>query len=47
VADIYELRWVCFALSRAESDSNTRTEADHRIACLRGEIPRPWTWNQL
>jgi hypothetical protein len=47
VADIYELRWVCFALTRAESDSNTRTEADHRIAGLRGEIPRPWTWNQL
>jgi len=47
VADIQELRWVCFSLGRAAVDSRAAAEARHRIACLRGEIPRPWTWTAL
>jgi aminoglycoside phosphotransferase (APT) family kinase protein len=47
LADIAELRWTCFALMRAATSSNAAHEARHRIACLRGEYPRPWTWNAL
>ena len=47
LADIRELRWVSFAMSKSFTDSSTRLEATHRISCLRGEVPRPWTWNAL
>jgi aminoglycoside phosphotransferase (APT) family kinase protein len=47
LADIIELRWVCFAISKADRDRAAGAEARHRIACLRGEIPRPWTWTAL
>lgn len=44
IASIQELRWTCFALRMAETEPRDRAEALHRIACLRGEVPRPWTW---
>lgn len=44
LAKIQELRWVCFVLSKSGSNAAARREAHHRIACLRGDIPRPWTW---
>ena len=44
LADIQELRWVVFVLGKAASSSRAANETRHRIACLRGEIPRPWTW---
>lgn len=47
LADIQELRWTAFALSKAETSTNAAAEARHRIACLRGDIPRPWTWNAI
>jgi aminoglycoside phosphotransferase len=47
LADIAELRWTCFALMKAATSSKAAHEARHRIACLRGEYPRPWTWNAL
>lgn len=48
LADIQELRWVTFALTRAATgDHAAATEARHRIACLRGKHPRPWTWRAL
>lgn len=47
LADILELRWVCFALGKAASDPVAADQAHHRIACLRGEIPRPWHWAAL
>ncbi|MFJ9782589.1 phosphotransferase family protein [Amycolatopsis sp. NPDC101161] len=43
-ADIQELRWVCFALSKAEDDSGLAEQTRHRIACIRGDVPRPWSW---
>jgi aminoglycoside phosphotransferase (APT) family kinase protein len=46
-ADIQELRWVCFALSKSTVSAHAATEARHRLACLRGEVPRPWSWNAL
>ncbi|KIH97096.1 hypothetical protein LP52_21225 [Streptomonospora alba] len=45
LAEIQELRWVCFTLSKAESRPGAAEEARHRIRCLRGHVPRPWTWN--
>lgn len=44
LADIQELRWVCFVLSKSESSSNAAAETRHRISCLKGEVPRPWKW---
>jgi len=47
LADILELRWVCFALAKASTDRVAADQARHRIACLRGEIPRSWRWTAL
>ncbi|MBB5912784.1 aminoglycoside phosphotransferase (APT) family kinase protein [Nocardia transvalensis] len=47
VADIQELRWTAFALSVASGRVAAAAEAHHRIACLRGEFPRPWKWSAL
>jgi hypothetical protein len=47
LADILELRWVCFALAKASTNPVAADQARHRIACLRGEIPRPWRWTAL
>ncbi len=47
LADIVELRWTCFAIKKAAVSNKAAHEARHRIACLRGEHPRPWTWNAL
>lgn len=44
LADIQELRWVCFALSKADTRTDAAREARHRIACIRGDLPRPWSW---
>ncbi|MDQ3886986.1 MAG: aminoglycoside phosphotransferase family protein [Actinomycetota bacterium] len=44
LADIQELRWVCFVLSKSVASAHAARETRHRIACLRGDIPRPWTW---
>ncbi|GAB3462662.1 phosphotransferase [Actinophytocola sediminis] len=47
LADIAELRWTCFALRKAATSATAAREVHHRIACLRGRHPRPWTWNAL
>lgn len=44
LADIQELRWVVFVLSKAASSPQAARETCHRLACLRGEIDRPWIW---
>jgi aminoglycoside phosphotransferase (APT) family kinase protein len=44
LASIRELRWTCFALSKANTNQRAVHEARHRLACLRGEVPRPWRW---
>ncbi|PFG50462.1 phosphotransferase family enzyme [Amycolatopsis sulphurea] len=46
-ADIQELRWVCFALSKADARQDAADQARHRIACLRGDLPRPWSWDAI
>lgn len=47
LADIQELRWVCFVISKSEGNEDASREARHRIACLRGEAPRPWSWKEF
>lgn len=44
LADIQELRWTNFVIGKSESNEAAGREVRHRIACLRGEVPRPWTW---
>ncbi|RPF21485.1 phosphotransferase family protein [Myceligenerans xiligouense] len=44
MADIQELRWTAFVARKAATSQHAATEATHRIACLRGEVPKPWTW---
>jgi Ser/Thr protein kinase RdoA (MazF antagonist) len=44
LADIAELRWVCFVAERGRTDPAAADEARHRISCLRGVVPRPWVW---
>lgn len=44
LAAIQELRWVCFVLSKAGGNPIALRETRHRISCLRGELPRPWSW---
>jgi thiamine kinase-like enzyme len=47
LADIAELRWTCFAIRKAATNTQAVREAHHRIACLQAHHPRPWTWNAL
>lgn len=46
-ADVQELRWVTFAIGLAHRDRAAAAEARHRIACLRGRVPKPWEWRAL
>ncbi|MBO0856307.1 MAG: aminoglycoside phosphotransferase family protein [Nocardia sp.] len=46
-ADIQELRWTAFAVSLTTRNPAAKTEAAHRIACLRGRVDHPWTWHAL
>ena len=47
LADAQELRWTAFALSKANATETGRQQARHRVACLRGEVARPWSWTAL
>ncbi|GAA1294298.1 aminoglycoside phosphotransferase family protein [Saccharothrix xinjiangensis] len=44
LAALHELRWVCFLLRKAPTDITVQRELAHRLACLRGGVPKPWTW---
>ncbi|PXY28527.1 hypothetical protein BA062_21890 [Prauserella flavalba] len=44
VATVSELRWTAFVLSKADGTNDATREARHRLACLRGEVERPWSW---
>ncbi|MCP2166575.1 Phosphotransferase enzyme family protein [Goodfellowiella coeruleoviolacea] len=44
LATIRELRWTAFVLGKANVNQKAVDEARHRVACLRGEIDRPWSW---
>jgi len=42
--DIREFRMTCMAAQTAVTTPADRSQADHRIACLRGKLgPRPWS----
>jgi hypothetical protein len=45
LANVQELRWVCFVLSKSGTNPTASQESRHRIACLRGDVPRPWSWS--
>jgi hypothetical protein len=47
LADVQELRWTCFALDVAARNPDAALEVTHRIACLRGEVRKPWRWAAL
>jgi hypothetical protein len=44
LADIQELRWTNFVIGKSASNEAAGREVRHRIACLRGAVPRPWAW---
>ena len=44
LADLQELRWTAFVADKAAHNTDAAAEVSHRLACLRGEIPRPWKW---
>ncbi|MFE5565071.1 phosphotransferase enzyme family protein [Amycolatopsis japonica] len=47
IAAARELRWTLFAVGKANSSVKAAEQARHRVACLKGEIVRPWTWSAL
>ncbi|MGM1058458.1 phosphotransferase family protein [Saccharothrix sp. Mg75] len=47
LATITELRWIAFAIRKAKTSPKARGEAEYRLACLRGDIERPWRWTAL
>jgi len=47
IADLQELRWGCFALGKSDRSAEAAREARHRIACLRGDLARPWSWTAM
>ncbi|WP_338144183.1 phosphotransferase family protein [Nocardioides turkmenicus] len=44
LADLQELRWTAFVAVKAAHNADAAAEAAQRLACLRGEVPRPWRW---
>lgn len=42
---LVELKWTTFAIRQARRDPSIAEEVRHRIACLRGDVPKPWVWN--
>lgn len=44
LANLVELRWCVFIATKTAQQPQATDELRHRIACLRGDIPRPWTW---
>jgi aminoglycoside phosphotransferase (APT) family kinase protein len=44
LADMQELRWTSFVAGKSQHSSTAAAEARYRIACLKGEVARPWTW---
>ncbi|MGH3621974.1 MAG: phosphotransferase enzyme family protein [Sciscionella sp.] len=45
LATIRELRWTAFVLGKAKANPKAAEQVRHRVACLRGEIERPWSWS--
>ena len=47
LAVITEMRWTAFAIRKAGTDPGAAEQVRHRLACLKGEVPKPWTWTAL
>ncbi|MEV6602816.1 aminoglycoside phosphotransferase family protein [Kutzneria sp. NPDC051319] len=45
LASLRELRWLSFVLNKASTNERAAAESRHRVACLRGEVARPWAWS--
>ncbi|HEY3690491.1 MAG TPA: aminoglycoside phosphotransferase family protein [Pseudonocardiaceae bacterium] len=45
LADAQELRWTAYTLAKSETDDDAAAQTRLRIACLRGDVPLPWTWD--
>lgn len=45
LATTRELRWTAFVLGKADTNAEAERQVRHRIACLRGEVSRPWSWS--
>lgn len=45
LATTRELRWTAFVLGKADTSQQAVREVRHRVACLRGQVSRPWTWS--
>ena len=44
LAEMQELRWTSYVIGKAAASPASADEASHRIACLKGEVLRPWNW---
>lgn len=45
LADMQELRWITYVVDKAEHNPAAAKQAAHRISCVKGRIPKPWTWD--
>jgi Ser/Thr protein kinase RdoA (MazF antagonist) len=43
LAAVQVLRWAAFALGKA-NDARALPEIRHRVACIQGRVPKPWSW---
>jgi Ser/Thr protein kinase RdoA (MazF antagonist) len=44
LAEVQELRWTSYVIGKSKPGSAEESEAAHRVACLKGEVERPWKW---
>ncbi|GAA3348813.1 aminoglycoside phosphotransferase family protein [Amorphoplanes nipponensis] len=44
LAEVQELRWTAYVIGKSKPGSAAESEAAHRVACLKGEVSRPWKW---
>jgi hypothetical protein len=44
LAQVQELRWTSYVIGKSKPGSAEESEATHRVACLKGEVRRPWNW---
>lgn len=45
LAEVQELRWASYVIGKSRPGSAEESEAAHRVACLKGEVSRPWDWS--
>jgi len=45
LAAITETRWTAFTIRSARHDDRLVEQVRHRLRCLQGAVPKPWTWS--